>query len=590
MRQETCRGLEFTLRDSRCAQRFARVDAGVETGERVRIDSTVTGTHILEPADRRLLYDGVRVLTRSLAAAREQLGGRTRWRSPITAGRSSGGHWRSGPNAGRSGAGRPIARRGVCRSRRGDGGVAGRHGLTCETILRCAVLKHMRQETCRGLEFTLRDSRCAQRFAPVDAGVETGERVRIDSTVTGTHILEPADSRLLYDGVRVLTRSLAAAREQLGGGRGGVPRSPPGGQAAGTGDPVPTRGAAAREDLSEAVAVGDAHARLRRARKPCPPHDPGGIARAPRNRCGPGGRRTAVWTTLASCPQATISTPWFVDWLGSHPYQAEVLLFTLEAFANVPRRQMVVQCTDRVSDDVIAKLSAQGYTVTTIAPYLDQAYCNKIAQLDYFVDSTDSPGVFLLDLDLAILAELDIPDRDVVCGKLVDGANPPLDTLERLFDAAGIELPAIMPSDWEGRGDTIATNLNGGFLYVPQGLHRSAAQHKWRHWAEFLFAKPDLFDHPSARKHIDQIAFAMALASARIPFRHLPTNWNYPGHKDRVPRGYRRDEPLRVLHYHDRLGRFGLIDAAEFDGAALEDAVHRVNSVLAARDAPIPVL
>lgn len=131
------------------------------------------------------------------------------------------------------------------------GASRGRRGLTCETILRCAVLKHLRQETCRGLEFTLRDSRSAQRFARVDVarlprksalqatmgavrattwerinrrllsaardtGVETGERVRIDSTVTATHILEPADSRLLYDGVRVLTRLLDAARERLG--------------------------------------------------------------------------------------------------------------------------------------------------------------------------------------------------------------------------------------------------------------------------------------------------------------------------------------------------------------------------------------
>ena len=127
----------------------------------------------------------------------------------------------------------------------------GRRSLTCETILRCAVLKHLRQETCRGLEFTLRDSRSAQRFARVDvarlprksalqatmgavhattwerinrrlpgvardAGVETGTRVRIDSTVTATHVLEPADSRLLYDGVRVLTRLLDAARVRLG--------------------------------------------------------------------------------------------------------------------------------------------------------------------------------------------------------------------------------------------------------------------------------------------------------------------------------------------------------------------------------------
>ena len=131
------------------------------------------------------------------------------------------------------------------------GASRGRHGLTCETILRCAVLKHLRQETCRGLEFTLRDSRSAQRFARVDAarlprksalqatmgavrattwerinrrllsvardeGVESGERVRIDSTVTATHILEPADSRLLYDGIRVLTRLLGTARDRLG--------------------------------------------------------------------------------------------------------------------------------------------------------------------------------------------------------------------------------------------------------------------------------------------------------------------------------------------------------------------------------------
>ena len=34
--------------------------------------------------------------------------------------------------------------------------------------------------------------------------------------MTETHILAPADSRLLYDGVRVLTRLLAAAREHLG--------------------------------------------------------------------------------------------------------------------------------------------------------------------------------------------------------------------------------------------------------------------------------------------------------------------------------------------------------------------------------------
>lgn len=274
-----------------------------------------------------------------------------------------------------------------------------------------------------------------------------------------------------------------------------------------------------------------------------------------------------------------------VDWLDTHPYQAEVLLFTLQAFAGVPRRQMVVQCTSRVSDDVRRAFESQGYTVTTIEPYLDQTYCNKIAQLDHFVDRTDASGVFLLDLDMVVVSPLDVPDPDAVGGKIVDGDNPALDRLEPLFDAAGVARPATVPGDWEGRGDTFATNLNGGFLYIPRdqvGPVRSA----WRRWAEFLFARPDLFDHPSVRRHIDQIGFAMALASEKAPLQHLPTNWNYPGHKDRVPRGYRPEEPLRVLHYHDRLGRFGLIDAAETDCPAVADAVSHVNEALATRDEP----
>ena len=60
-----------------------------------------------------------------------------------------------------------------------------------------------------------RVNRCLLRVVR-DCGVETGARMRVDSTVTETHILAPADSRLLYDGVRVLTRLQGEARQQLG--------------------------------------------------------------------------------------------------------------------------------------------------------------------------------------------------------------------------------------------------------------------------------------------------------------------------------------------------------------------------------------
>ncbi len=127
----------------------------------------------------------------------------------------------------------------------------GRAGLSLDTVLRCAVLKQYRQVGYRELEFLLQDSHSLQHFARVDSlavpgksalqanigalravtfealndcllasarqhRIESGQTVRFDATVTASHILEPTDSRLLFDGVRVLVRLLRAAREQLG--------------------------------------------------------------------------------------------------------------------------------------------------------------------------------------------------------------------------------------------------------------------------------------------------------------------------------------------------------------------------------------
>ena len=57
-----------------------------------------------------------------------------------------------------------------------------------------------------------------------------------------------------------------------------------------------------------------------------------------------------------------------VDQAPLHPYQAGILLFTLEHFAGVPRESIVVQCTNRVSVEVRGTFEANGYAVSTARP------------------------------------------------------------------------------------------------------------------------------------------------------------------------------------------------------------------------------
>lgn len=124
---------------------------------------------------------------------------------------------------------------------------SGAPGMTADQVVRVAVLKQLNRFSYDELAFHLQDSACYRAFvglgwgeaAPrratlaenvrrltgatweainrvlVDGaredGIERGDKLRIDGTVVETNILAPADSDLLWDTVRVLTRWLSRA-------------------------------------------------------------------------------------------------------------------------------------------------------------------------------------------------------------------------------------------------------------------------------------------------------------------------------------------------------------------------------------------
>lgn len=124
----------------------------------------------------------------------------------------------------------------------------GRDGMTAEQVLRCAILKQLRELTYDDLEYYLADSVSFRAFVKFKLGqypsksalqsnikslsedswiaihhfivayandekLEKGRKIRLDSTVVESDIHSPSDSTLLWDGVRVITRWLFEGKE-----------------------------------------------------------------------------------------------------------------------------------------------------------------------------------------------------------------------------------------------------------------------------------------------------------------------------------------------------------------------------------------
>jgi IS5 family transposase len=124
----------------------------------------------------------------------------------------------------------------------------GREGMTAEQVLRCGILKQYRQLSYEELAFHLDDSSAFRTFSRLEMGqypcksilqenikslseetweaihsqimdyaqdekIETGRKIRIDSTAIETDIHHPTDSTLLCDGIRVITRWLSTGKQ-----------------------------------------------------------------------------------------------------------------------------------------------------------------------------------------------------------------------------------------------------------------------------------------------------------------------------------------------------------------------------------------
>lgn len=128
----------------------------------------------------------------------------------------------------------------------------GAEGMSAEQVLRAAIIKQTEGFSYEGLAFHLIDSRTYRNFCRIglihkgfkksalcknikaispstwesinrlviayadDKKIEKGKESRIDCTVVCSNIHDPSDSSLLWDSVRVLTKTLKKMKEELG--------------------------------------------------------------------------------------------------------------------------------------------------------------------------------------------------------------------------------------------------------------------------------------------------------------------------------------------------------------------------------------
>lgn len=250
-----------------------------------------------------------------------------------------------------------------------------------------------------------------------------------------------------------------------------------------------------------------------------------------------------------------------VDALPLHYYQAEILLYSLQKNAQIKKDRIVIHCLNRVDDFFLDFLKENNYQINIIKPFLDGKYSNKLQQLSFFQSyEKNIAGVVLLDTDMFVLNKLNL-SKDIFSAKLVDGPNPSLKTLDKIYTESGLEQPVEVQCDWKlPNARTYSNNFNGGLYCIPK-KYLQIIDRSWKKWAEWLYDRTYLFSTPSEKIHIDQISMGMALVENKIKYNVLKANDNLPIHSANQLTSFQRKEPINILHYHREINEFGYLNS-----------------------------
>jgi hypothetical protein len=177
----------------------------------------------------------------------------------------------------------------------------------------------------------------------------------------------------------------------------------------------------------------------------------------------------------------------------------------------------------------------------------------------------DGPASFdhLVALDCDVIVVDDFVDR-IPPGRIgVKPADYPClgeRDWRQIYARAGLPLPESSLSATSS-GEPIPPYFNSGVVTVPRELGESLGEH-WRREHRDLTAWLGEDPHLIPRDlhfFADQVALALALARAGLPYEALPVGMNFPTHVPVHPKALGDDNRLSVLHYHQEVDDRGFL-------------------------------
>ncbi len=279
-------------------------------------------------------------------------------------------------------------------------------------------------------------------------------------------------------------------------------------------------------------------------------------------------------------PPQRIAISFIIDQDPVFAYTGWHLVHSILAHTPLTPADIHVQCLPEVADRTVARFAALGCHTHRLARFGDGRYCNKLGQWEN-LRHLGLDHVVFLDTDMICVADFTrfLP-ADVIGGKVVDLANPPLPLLDALFGRAGFaDRPKIVGVDASADA-TYRGNCNGGLYSVPARFADSLFS-AWRRRAEQLLADIEPLQAAGKENHVDQIAFCMALHETGHPLAELPANVNYYMHFPGPHARFDREAALTLIHYHNSaLNVIGLLEPAGAVEPVEQAAVAEANRLI----------